>query len=101
MSATQETQERVIISPAEATALLIDGAEYVHNYANPSGGMFLGVDYDRADAIEAFEKAKQIEIGGEGCKGMRHPLVVWDTDNHYTFFEADMDKISAFEEARK
>ncbi len=31
---------------------------------------------------------------------MKHPIVVWDGPKHYTFFEADMDKVAAFEQAR-
>lgn len=94
-----EADDKVIITPAEAESLLAD-REYVHNYVNPSAGMFVGCDYERANAIEAFHKAKQIELGGENCKHMKHPLVVWDTDKHYSFFEADMDKVAAFEAAR-
>lgn len=91
--------DKVIITADEAASLLQDG-KYVHNYANPAGGMLLGVDYDRDDAIEAFRKAKQIEIGGPGCKAIKHPLAVWGDDNHVTFFAADMAKVEAFEAAR-
>lgn len=91
----------LIITAAEAEALLIDGAEYIHNYANPAGGLMIGVDYERDDAIAAFRKAAQIEIGGSGCKSMRHPIVVWDNlPGRYTFFEADMAKVEALEAAR-
>lgn len=91
--------DKMIITPAEAESLLADG-KYVHNYANPAAGMMIGVDYERADAIDAFKKAHSIEIGGDGCKSMKHPIVVWDSPKHYTFFAADMDKVAAFEAAR-
>lgn len=46
----------------------------------------------------------QYEVGEtytmSGCKRMRHPIVVWDSETHFTFFEADMDKVNAFEAAR-
>ena len=90
---------RIILTPDEAISLLLEG-DYIHNYANPRGGLFLGVDYDREDAIEAFRKAKQIEIGGPGCKSMGHPLAVWESDDRVTFFAADMAKVEAFEASR-
>lgn len=90
------SDDKLIITPEEAESLLLDG-EYVHNFVNPGAGMMVGCDYDRADAIQAFKDAKQIEIGGDACKGMKHPIVVWDTDRHMSFFEADMKKVDAFE----
>lgn len=92
--------DKLIITPAEAEALLIDGAETVHNYANPAAGFMIGVDYERAHAIQAFDAAHQIEIGGPGCKASKHPIVVWDKPNRYSFFEADMAKVDAFEASR-
>lgn len=91
--------DKMIITPAEAESLLAEG-EYVHNFANPGAGLMVGCDYERANAIEAFKSAHSIEIGGDGCKRMKHPIVVWDSPRHYTFFEADMEKLAAFEAAR-
>lgn len=93
-------ETKLIITPAEAEALLIDGAEQIHNYLNPRGGLFMGCDYERADAVKAFEKAIGIEIAGPGCKAMKHPIAVWKTENDVSFFEADMAKVEAFEAAR-
>lgn len=92
------TDNKLIITPDEAESLLQDG-ETVHNFAQ-AGFAILGCDYDRAAAIKAFREAKSIEIGGSSCKGMKHPIVIWDSDGHYTFFEADMDKVAAFEASR-
>jgi hypothetical protein len=94
-----DVEDKVTITPAEAESLLADG-EYVHNYANPAGGLLLGVDYDRADAIAEFAKAIAIEIGGDGCKSMGHPIVVWHSKDRYTFFAADMEKVKKFEADR-
>ena len=88
--------ERIILTPEQATALLCDH-EYIHNFANPAGGMFIGYDYERADAIAAFGTAKKIELAGENAKGMKHPIAVWDKAERLTFFEADMDKVAEFE----
>lgn len=91
--------DKVILTPAEAEAMLPEG-EYVHNFANPTGGLMVGIDYEREDAVKKLHTAKQIELGGPECMAMKHPIVVWDTPTHHTFFEADMDKVKAFEAAR-
>jgi len=82
-----------MLTAAEATSLLHDG-EYVHNFAQ-AGFALLGVDYPRAEAIKAFEDAESIELGGEGCQRMKHPIVVFEKGGRHTFFEADMDKVYA------
>ena len=90
--------EKCIITPDEAASLLPEG-DVIHNFVQ-ADFMFIGADYDRADAIEAFRKAKSIEIGGVACKRMKHPIVAWRTDRDYSFFEADMVKVAAFETER-
>lgn len=89
--------DKVILTPDEAISLLAEG-EYSHNYANPRG-MLIGCDYERDGVVKALREAKQIEIGGDACKSMRHPLAVWDAKDRLTFFEADMEKVAALEEA--
>lgn len=91
--------DKVILTPDEAEGLLKDGAEIIHNFAQ-SSFMILGCDYDRASAIKAFKDAHQIELGGDNCKQLKHPIIVWDRPDHYTFFEADMAKVDAFEANR-
>jgi hypothetical protein len=92
------TDDRFLITPEEAESLLNEG-EFVHNFID---GRFviLGCDYDRASAIAAFKAAKSIEIGGDGCKAMRHPIVVFDQNGKHSFFAADMDKVEALEASR-
>lgn len=89
--------DKVIITAEQAESLLNEG-EYVHNFIS-TGTMFLGCDFERADAIDAFKKAKQIEIGGDGCKRMKHPIAVFDHNGKLSFFEADMAKVAAMEAA--
>lgn len=91
--------DKLIISADEAESLLADGT-YIHNFVNPAVGMLIGCDYDRADAIKAFKSALRIEIGGDGCKSMKHPICVWESKDRNSFFEADMDKVEALEAAR-
>lgn len=91
---------KVIITAAEAAMLLRSDKDDVHNFANPHGGLFIGCDYERSAALAAFRDAQTIEIGGPGCKASKHPLAVTDTAGRVTFFEADMEKVAAFELAR-
>jgi hypothetical protein len=94
----ETTDEKVVLTPAEAISLLADG-DTIHNFA--TGGMImLGCDYDRAGAIKALNEAIQIEIGGPACKSMKHPLAVWSSNNRVSFFEADMAKVEAMEASK-
>ncbi len=91
--------DKTILTPEEAESLLAEG-DTVHNYANPGPGMMVGCDYERADAIAAIKAASLLEIGGPGCKAMRHALVVHDKNGRYTFFETDAAKVAAMEDAK-
>ena len=92
------SEDRMILTPDEAISLLPEG-EYVHTQRNPSGGMFLGCDFERDSAIETIRDAEEIEVGGPHCRAMRHPIVVWKKGEvgRPLFLEADMDKLAAFE----
>lgn len=90
------SDEKMMLTPEEAISLLPDG-EHVHNYVNPAAGMFIGCDYDRADAEEHIKKAIQREIAGPGCQGMKHGLAVWSDNKRVSFFETDMPKLKAME----
>lgn len=89
------SDEKVVLTPEQAEALLPEG-EYVHNFANPAGGLMVGCDYDRTDAIKALREAKLIEIAGPGAMRMKHPIAVWANDTRPTFFAADMAKVEAY-----
>lgn len=91
--------DKIILTPAEAESLLAEG-ETVHNFVNPGMNLLVGCDFDRKAAIERLQNALQIEIGGEQCKRMKHAIVVWDSETHCSFFEADMAKVESFEAAR-
>jgi len=93
------SDEKILLTADEAISLLPAG-EYVHNYKNPAAGMFVGIDFEREDAEKHIREAVQREIGGPGCKSMKHGLVVWKTDRDLSFFETDMAKLEAMEAAR-
>lgn len=88
------SQDRFIITADEAESLLPEG-EYIHTIA---GGrrLILGCDWSREGAVKALREAVQIELGGPE----RHPIIVWDTETHHYFFQADMDKVDALEASR-
>lgn len=88
------SDEKIILTPDKAESILVEG-ERVHSYANPGPGMFIGCDYDRADAIKAIHSALQLEIGGEYCKRMKHALCAWTSKTRVVFFETDPAKVEA------
>ena len=94
------TDDKIILSAEEAISLLPEG-QHIHNYKNPGAGLMLGIDFERADAEKHIRKAIQREIGGPGCQAMKHALVVWDTEKSLSFFETDMDKVSAMEKVKQ
>lgn len=96
---TPVADDRLVITAGEAASLLHDDAEYVHTFMQ-KGSVFLGCDYERDGALKAFRAAEEIEIGGPACRRMGHAIVVRDIAGRHVFFEADMEKVAAFEAAR-
>lgn len=71
-------ETRIELSAAKAVSMLDPDAEHIHTYRNPVGGFLLGADWERERLIEHIKAADFREIGGEGCCGMNHGLVVHD-----------------------
>jgi hypothetical protein len=94
------SDNKILLTADEAISLLPSG-ETVHNYVNNVSGMFIGCDYDRADAEKHIREAVQREIGGDGCKSMKHALVVWSSNTRMSFFETDMVKVDELERAKE
>ena len=94
------TDEKIILTPDEAISILA-GGEYVHNYINNAPGLFIGCDYDRADAEDHIRKSVQCEITGPHCQRMKHGLAVWSGPKNVSFFETDMAKLKAMESAKE
>lgn len=88
----------ILLTPEEAESLLLPGPT-VHNFI-PASFAIIGCDCSRKHAIETFKAAIRIEIGGPNMKGMHHPIVVWESKNKMRCYEADMEKVEAFEKAR-
>lgn len=92
-------EAKFIITPEEAESLLYDGADSVHNFMD-AGIALVGCDWSRESTIEAFKEAIQIEIAGPSARGMNHALAVWSSKTEHSFFEADPEKVEAFERAK-
>lgn len=93
------SDDKIILTPDEAISILASG-KYVHNYANPGRGIFIGVDFERPDAEKHIRDAVQLEIGGENCKRMKHALVAWSSERRCTFFATDAEKLDALEASK-
>lgn len=92
-------EEKWVITAAEAESLLVDGADTIHSFTNPTANLLLGCDYDRADAIAAFKKTDLIEIAGPAARNIKHAIAAWE-DDELTYFECDMDKLAELEARR-
>lgn len=94
------SDEKMILTADEAIGLLREG-DNIHNIINNIPGIFIGCDYTRADAEKHIRDAVACEIGGAGCKTMKHALVVWSSETRMSFFETDMNKVEAMECAKE
>ncbi len=74
--------DRIFLTVQEALDLLDDGEE-VHSFASPAGGMLLGADWSRAEAIAAIENAKTREVAGPAAQGMKHGLAIATSTGYY------------------
>lgn len=92
-------EAKLIITPEEAESLLYDGANTVHNFVTV-GPMLIGCDYSRENALKAFQEAIQIEIAGPGARGLNHAIAVWSSKTSHSYFEADPEKVDAFDKAK-
>ena len=74
--------DRIFLTVEEALALLDDGEE-VHSFASPAGGVLIGADWSREDAIKAIENAKTREVAGPAAQGMKHGLAIMTSTGYY------------------
>ncbi|MFA7121237.1 MAG: hypothetical protein WC277_07130 [Bacilli bacterium] len=73
-------EDRVPLTTEQAIAMLPDG-DTIHTFRNSIPGVLLGADWERADVLDAIDKATTREIGGPACCAMKHGLVVWTGDS--------------------
>lgn len=94
---------RVTLKAEEAIGCLPEG-EVIHVFTNP-GGMLIGADWGRADVVEAIENAEKIEVGGPGCRGMKHGIVVFPKGAKFQsdlyFVESVEDKLKIYDMEEK
>lgn len=95
------SDEKIILTADEAIALLPEGDGDVHNFIE-GGFAIIGADHERSHAEKRLRKAFQIELAvrdGAAWK-MNHPICCWKSESERSFYEADMDRVDAFEAAK-
>lgn len=85
-------QEPRFLTTQEAIGILNDG-ERIHTFRNPSG-ILLGCDNDRSKILELINCAKTIQIGGAGCRKLKHALVVEEPNGSILFVETNEEKLN-------
>jgi len=89
------SDDKVILSPTQAKSLLSKDKN-THTFRD-GGGIIIGADWDTKSIIEEIEGGKKCEIGGEGCRGMGHGLIIWTSDSDPLFVEVDEAKLKLVE----
>lgn len=88
-------QEPRFLTTQEAINLLNDD-ERIHTFRNPAG-ILLGCDNDRSRILEIINEAKTIQIGGAGCRNLKHALVIEERNGSMLFVETNQDKLNEFD----
>ena len=78
---------REFISQDEALKR-IGEKETVHVILNPAVNILIGADWHIDEIKKLLSSSQTIEIGGEHCMNMGHPIAVTRDGEHY-FLEAD------------
>lgn len=76
------TEERIVLTPEEAIAMLPEG-ELVHTFRNPSPGAMFGSDWSRASIEEEIRNAAYRELAGPIMTDMGHGLVLFPKSAKY------------------
>jgi hypothetical protein len=69
------SEERIVLSPADAIALLPDG-DMIHTFRQ-GGPCLIGADWEREKLIEALNKY-EVEVTGEMAQSMNHGMAFQD-----------------------
>lgn len=94
-----DRQKDCSVTKEEAIALLPDG-EDIHTILNPPGGMLLGADWSRAEALKELEAATVIKLSGEMARDMGQGLAFLrdlGKGKEWIFVATDKAKLEAFD----
>lgn len=80
-------EERKFITKEKALEM-IGEKEKVHVFMNPTG-MLIGADWSMTEIKSLIENAETLEIGGDMCQRMKHPIVATLLKKHH-FIEASL-----------
>jgi hypothetical protein len=70
------SDERVVLTAAEAIAMLPDG-DMIHTFRQASNGILFGADWKRNDMIKTLNKY-EVEVTGEQAQAMNHGMALKD-----------------------
>lgn len=87
---------KVFLTAKQAIDLL-PNEEQIHTFLN-SPFALIGADWDRDEVVKKIETADFIEVSGNGARGLKHGLAVYNknaTALDVTFIETDMSKLDA------
>ena len=85
-------EDLIFLTKEEALSIAKIKDNQIHCFINPGIDILVGADHSKESFLKDLETAKEIEVGGEHCRKMKHALVLWQGDNPY-FFEHDEDKL--------
>lgn len=85
-------EEKIFITKEEAISIAKFKDDQIHCFLNSIPNMLVGADHSKESFLRDLETAKEIEIGGDNCRKMRHALVLWQRNTPY-FFEHNEDKL--------
>ena len=85
-------QEPKFLNKEEAITLL-NNDERIHTFRNPAG-ILLGCDNDRSVILDIINNAKSLQIGGSGCRNLKHALVVEERNGNMLFVATDEQKLN-------
>ena len=84
---------KVTVTASEAEEIVArnpDGG--AHAFVNPAFGVLIGADHTKEELDAEIKIAKDLQIGGIGCRSISHQLVI-DVDGHRYFVATDDEKV--------
>lgn len=93
----KEKMSKLTITASEAEEIIArnpDGG--AHTFVNPACGVLIGADHSKEDLDAEIKNAKDLQIGGIGCRSISHQLVI-DVDGHRYFVATDDEKVDQLE----
>lgn len=72
-----ESNEKVLLTPEQAKAMLPETGNTIHTIRNPTAGILIGADLTRERVEKMIDTADVRELAGSQAMGMKHGLCLW------------------------